>query len=174
MHRSPRLVLGVAVVVALVVLAACDGSGSSSKSDKPKPHRSTTTTSSTAPSGSSGSSTTTASSAPGTATTSTVPAANPTGTCGNQTNAIVGAIEGSDDDGLASRAGQYSVQRCRIAASSPIWAAAAAVPNPGVQLDTATVLLERIGASWNVVAVGTANVGCEAPAPVQTELGVPC
>jgi len=157
MHRSPRLVLGVALAVALVVLTACDDSGSSSKSDKPKPHRSTTTTSSTAPSGSS---TTTASSAPGTATTSTVPASNPTGTCGNQTDAIVSAIEGSDDDGLASRAGQYSVQSCRIAASSPIWAAAAAMPNPGVQLDTATVLLERFGASWNVVAVGTANVGC--------------
>ena len=84
------------------------------------------------------------------------------------------AIQASDDDGLASRAGQYSVQRCRIAASNPIWAAAAAVPNPGVQLDTATILLERIGALWNVVAVGTANVGCEAPTQVQTELGVPC
>ena len=35
-------------------------------------------------------------------------------------------------------------------------------------------LEKRIGALWNVVAVGTANVGCEAPAPVRAELGVPC
>jgi hypothetical protein len=103
-----------------------------------------------------------------------VPASKPTGTCGGQTAAIAGAIQASDDDGLASRVGQYSVQNCRIAPSNPIWAAAQAVPNPGVQLDTATVLLERIGASWNVVSVGTSNVGCQAPASVQAELGVSC
>lgn len=169
-HRR-SLVLVASLVLALAVVTGCDDSGSEPKGDKPKPSRSTTTTSSTVPAGSS---TTTTPTAPGTATSTTVPAPNNTGTCGNQTAAIVGAIQASDDDGLASRAGQYSVQNCRIAPSSPIWAAAAAVPNPGVQLDTATVLLERIGALWNVVAVGTSNVGCEAPVQVQTELGVPC
>ena len=64
---------------------------------------------------------------------------------------------------------------CRIAASSPIWAAADIVPNPGVQLDPATVVLQRIGALWNVEATGTSGAGCQtAPANVRTELGLIC
>src|SRR4051794_1417707 len=151
MHRR-WLVLLLSLVLALVVVAGCDDSGSRASNDKPKPHRSTTTTSATVPAVSS---TSTASTVPGEPTTTTVPASNPTDKCGNQSAAIRDAIQASDDDGLASRAGQYSVQNCRLAPSNPIWAAALAVPNPGVQIDPATILLERIGALWNVVAVGT-------------------
>jgi hypothetical protein len=161
------------LALALVVAAGCDDSGSNASPSKPKPKpaRSTTTTSSAVPAAST---TTTASTAPGAPTSTTVPGSNPTGTCGGQTAAIVAAIQASDDDGLSGRVGQYTVQDCRVAPSNPIWAAALAVPNPGVQLDTATILLERIGALWNVVGVGTSNVGCQAPAPVQAELSVSC
>ena len=66
------------------------------------------------------------------------------------------------------------MQNCRIAASSPIWAAADVVPNPGVAEPTGTAALERIGALWNVVGYGTGALGCEAPPAVQTELGITC
>jgi hypothetical protein len=103
----------------------------------------------------------------------TIPPAT-VGNCGNQTDALVAAINGSDMGGLNQRAGQFTIQRCRIAASSPIWAAADIVPNPGVQLDRSQVLLQRIGALWNVESVGTSNVGCPAPAGVRTELNLGC
>jgi len=67
-----------------------------------------------------------------------------------------------------------AVRRCRIAPSSPIWAAANTVPNPGVPLDGAIVVLQRIGALWTVMDVGTSEVGCTAPASVQHDLGLEC
>ncbi len=66
------------------------------------------------------------------------------------------------------------MSHCRLAQSSPIYAAANTVPNPGVQLDGATVALERIGALWNVVGVGTSQVGCTFPAQVIADLGLVC
>ncbi len=166
MSRFPFVPVLLVAVVA-VALTAC--SGSSGKDAKPR--KSTTT-----------SSTTTTSTVPGGSTTASVPPASSTttpaesvGTCGNQTAAIVAAIGGSDKGGLNQRNGQYTVKMCRIAASSPIWAAADVVPNPGVQLDGATVVLQRIGALWNVEDVGTSGTGCnQAPAKVQSDLALHC
>jgi hypothetical protein len=166
--RLPLVAVLCAAVVT-VTATACDSGGSSATR---KPHRTTTTSSSstTTTSTTGGPSTSTETSGGGT-TTSTIA---PIGTCGNQTTTLVAAIQGSSVGGLDQRAGQYTVQRCRIAASSPIWAAADVVPNPGVQLDRATVVLQRIGALWNVEAVGTSNVGCDAPAQVIRDLDLVC
>lgn len=156
------------VAIMAVTVTACDDGGSS----KPrKPHRSTTTSSS--------SSSTTSTSAGGSTGSSVPPASSTTtpesrGTCGNQTDAIVSAIQNSGQGGMDTRRGQYTVQRCRLAVSSPIWAAADIVPNPGIALDRATVVLQRIGALWNVMDVGTSGVGCDAPANVRSDLGLSC
>jgi hypothetical protein len=173
----PRSPLVAALLAALVTigLAACDDGGSKSAS---KPRKTTTTSSTSTTS----SSTTTSSTIPpgGGSTIPTQPNVPTTippqtvGNCGNQTDALVSAINGSDVGGLNQRAGQFTIQRCRIAASSPIWAAADVVPNPGVQLDRSQVLLQRIGALWNVESVGTSNVGCQAPAGVRVDLRLSC
>jgi hypothetical protein len=165
------MVLAVAVTIGL---AACDDGGSKS-SDKP---RKTTTSSSSTTS----TSTTTSSTIPpgGGSTIPTQPNVPTTippqtvGNCGNQTDSLVAAINGSDVGGLDTRVGQFTIQKCRIAASSPIWAAADIVPNPGVQLDRSQVLLQRIGALWNVETVGTSNIGCQAPASVRVDLQLSC
>ena len=169
MSRPPLLATSVAVLLALG-LAACDD-GDSKGSDRPR--RSTTTSSSST-------TTPTTTPAPGGSTIPNQPDVPTTippqtvGSCGNQTDALVAAITGSDVGGLNARQGQFTVQQCRIAASSPIWAAAAVVPNPGIQLDRSTVVLQRIGALWNVEEVGTSNVGCNAPAPVRVDLRLSC
>jgi hypothetical protein len=165
--RFPLVAVALATVVAFGV-TGCDGGGSSNAD---KPHRSTTTSSVV----------TTTTTVPGSATTTTQPGgggtttttAVPIGTCGAQTDAILAAI-GDGPGGLKENAGKYTVQHCRLAPSSPIYAAANTVPNPGVQLDGATVVLERIGALWNVDAVGTSQVGCNFPAQVISELGLVC
>ncbi len=159
------VVAALLVVIVAFGATACDSGGSSAAR---KPHRSTTTSSSTTTSTAPSDSTTTA--VLGGATTTTLA---PNGTCGNQTTAITAAI-GNGPSGLKENAGKYTVQRCRIAASSPIYAAANTVPNPGVQLDGATVVLERIGALWTVDGVGTSGVGCDLPAQVITDLGLSC
>ena len=173
MPRSPVAAALLAVAVT-VGLAACDDGGSK-QSEKPR----TTTTSRTS---TSSSSTTTSSTIPP-GGGSTIPAQPnvPTtippqtvGNCGNQTDALVSAINGTDVGGLNTRVGQFTIQNCRIATSSPIWAAADVVPNPGVQLDRSQVLLQRIGALWNVESVGTSNVGCAAPVAVKGELRLSC
>ncbi len=165
MSRFP-VVAALLVVLVAFAATACDSGGSSAAR---KPHRSTTTSSSTTTSTLPSGATTTVV-AGGATTTSTLP---PNGTCGNQTTAITAAI-GNGPSGLKENAGKYTVQRCRIAASSPIYAAANTVPNPGVQLDGATVVLERIGALWTVNSVGTSGVGCDLPAQVITDLGLSC
>lgn len=173
MSRSSISVL-LAAALLVLGLAACDD-GDSKESDKPR----TTSTSSTS---TTSSSTTTSSTIPagGGSTIPTQPNVPTTippqtvGSCGNQTDALVGAINGSDVGGLNTRVGQFTIQKCRIAASSPIWAAADVVPNPGVQLDRSQVLLQRIGALWNVESVGTSNVGCQAPAAVRVDLQLSC
>ena len=168
MARLP-LVAVLCAAALTVTLTACDSGGSSATR---KPRRSTTTTSSSSTTtGSTGGPSTSTETSGGGTTTSTIA---PIGTCGNQTTTIVAAIQGSSSGGLDQNAGRYTVQRCRIAASSPIWAAAQIVPNPGVQLDGATVVLQRIGALWNVESVGTSQVGCNAPANVIRDLGLIC
>ena len=168
MRRFPCATVALVSIVALG-LTACDDSDSG---EEGTPRRSSTTSSRAA-------STTTSTIAGGGSTTS-VPSGSTTtapvalGTCGNQSEAITAAI-GFGVQGLDTRAGQYTIQQCRIAASSPIWAAAEIVPNPGVQLDPATVVLQRIGALWNVEGTGTSGAGCTtAPASVRTELGLTC
>jgi hypothetical protein len=170
--RSPVVAAALAVLVTFG-LAACDDGGSK-RADKPR--KTTTSSSST-----SSTSTTSSSVPPGTGSTippqPTVPTSIPPqtiGKCGNQTDALVSAINGTDSGGLNTHVGQFSIQRCRIAPTAPIWAAADIVPNPGVQLARSTVLLQRIGALWNVEAVGTSKVGCPAPAAVRSDLGLSC
>jgi hypothetical protein len=160
----------VAVVLATVVAFAATGCDSGGSSAADKPHRSTTTSSRAATTSIPGSATTTTQPGGGGTTTTT---AVPIGTCGAQTDAILAAI-GDGPGGLKENAGKYTVQHCRIAPSSPIYAAANTVPNPGVQLDGATVVLQRIGALWNVDGVGTSQVGCNYPAQVISELGLVC
>jgi hypothetical protein len=165
-RRFPVIAVVLFAALALA-LAACDDS-----SDKEsKPNRSTTTSTSSSTTTTTVAGGTTTTTAPGTSTT--LPAQT-IGTCGNQTDAIVSAITTSDVGGLNTRQGQYAVRMCRISASQPIWAAADLVPNPGVQLDQATVVLERIGALWNVNSVGTSGTGCDAPAAVIVDLGLVC
>jgi hypothetical protein len=36
------------------------------------------------------------------------------------------------------------------------------------------VVLERIGATWNVEGMGSSGIGCNAPRAVQQELGLGC
>jgi len=159
--RFPFIAILLAVVVALTLTACDDGSDNESK-----PRRSTSTSSSTTTS-----TTTTASTVP---PPPTVAPADAIGTCGNQTEAIVAAIGGSDMNEL-TRQGQYTVQACRLATSSPIWAAADVLPKPGVMLDQATAVLQRIGALWNVMEIGTSGVGCtDTPANIRTELALVC
>jgi hypothetical protein len=163
--RFPLVAVALTAVIACAV-SGCD-SGGSNHADKP--HRSTTTSSSV----------TTSTSVPTDATSTTVvlgtttTTAPPNGTCGAQTSAILAAIN-DGPGGLKENAGKFTVARCRLAASSPIYAAANTVPNPGVQLDGATVVLERIGALWNVDGVGTSQVGCTLPAQIISDLGLSC
>jgi hypothetical protein len=154
------------VALASTVLAACDSGGSKSAA---KPHRTTTTSSSTTTTTIASDTTTTA--VPGGGTTT--PTVAPVGTCGNQSTAILAAISGGPS-GLKENAGKYTVAHCRIAQSSPIYAAANTVPNPGVQLDGATVVLERIGALWTVQGVGTSGTGCNFPPQVISDLALVC
>jgi hypothetical protein len=168
--RIPALLVAALVVLGL---AACDD-GDSKESDKP---RTTSTSSTSTTSSSSTSSTIPAGGGSTIPTQPTVPTTIPpqtVGNCGNQTDALVAAINGSDVGGLNTRVGQFTIQKCRIAASSPIWAAADVVPNPGIQLDRSQVLLQRIGALWNVESVGTSNVGCQAPSAVRVDLQLSC
>jgi hypothetical protein len=169
--RIPALLVAALVVLGL---AACDD-GDSKSTDKPR--RTTTSSTSTSSSSTSPSSTIPPGGGSTIPTQPNVPTTIPpqtVGNCGNQTDALVAAINGSDVGGLNTRVGQFTIQGCRIAASSPIWAAADVVPNPGVQLDRSQVLLQRIGALWNVETVGTSNVGCQAPAAVRVDLKLSC
>lgn len=150
------------------MLAACGRDDDSAKGTSTSSRLSSTTTSTT-----SASSITTTTSAAGSSTTTTPADA---GTCGPQYFAIDAAIRGSDMVGLAAVADKFSVVDCRISAANPIWAAASAVPTPGNEatFEGGVVVLERIGSIWTVHAVGTDQVGCDAPAPVPNELDLPC
>ena len=162
-----RLLTVAAVLLVTLALAACnDDSGKTSG-----PRRSSTSSSSRASSTSSSATST----PPATPPTSAPLAPNDPGTCGNQTDAIVAATMATDAQGLNAHAGQFSVQACHLAASSPIWAAAQIVANPGVVIPRYTVVLQRIGALWNVMDVDeSGHSGCDAPSEIRADLGLGC
>ena len=168
-HRSSRsglVAIAVALLVALTLAACSDGSSKASAS-----RRSSTSSSSHRTSTSSSSTST----PPVTPPTSAPPPPNDAGTCGNQTAAIVAATNATDAQGLNTHANQFSVQACHLAASSPIWAAAQIVANPGVAIPRYTVVLQRIGALWNVMDVDeSGHSGCDAPSEIRADLGLGC
>ena len=96
----------------------------------------------------------------------------PVGTCGDQTEAIVAAIEGSEGPATAPAGPVHGAGAAGSRASAPIWAAAEIVPKPGVQLDRATVVLQRIGALWNVRTSARRDVRRAARA--RAELNLTC
>ncbi len=151
-----------------LALSACnDDSGKASS-----PRRSTTSSSPRSTSTSHSSATTSTVPTP---PTSAAPPPNDPGTCGNQTAAITAAINATDTQGLNTRAGQFTVQACHLAASSPIWAAAQIVGNPGVVIPRFTVVLQRIGSLWNVMDVDeSGHSGCDAPSQIRSDLGLGC
>ena len=166
-HSRSRLVTIAVVLLVALTLAAC-----SSDSGKASGSRRSTTSSSSRATSTSSSSTSTP---PATPPTSAPPAPNDAGTCGNQTDAIVAATKATDAQGLNMRAGQFSVQACHLAASSPIWAAAQIVANPGATIPRYTVVLQRIGSLWNVMDVGeSGHSGCDAPSEIRADLGLGC
>lgn len=74
-------------------------------------------------------------------------------------------------------ASDYTVTGARLAASDPAWAAAALEPTPAAagDLDPATVVLQQVGGTWQVVDLGTAQVGCGLVTPaVQHDLALLC
>jgi hypothetical protein len=157
------------LLAAIVGIGACSGSDGSTGRGATSTSRTrrTTTTTSIPPSSSTTTAGSTSTTVPETTTTTAAP-----GTCGGQEAIITQAIAASDE--LAARAGTYTVRSCRIAPSSPIWAAADVVPNPGSSAPGGVVVLERIGAIWSVIALGTSGVGCQVPAAQRAELGVSC
>lgn len=71
----------------------------------------------------------------------------------------------------------YTVDDVRVATSDPTWAAAELTPTASGAdtLDPATVVLQQVGGSWQVVDLGTAQVGCGLVTPaVQGELALLC
>ena len=74
-------------------------------------------------------------------------------------------------------AGDYAVTDVRVAGSDPAWAAAALEPTAARAgtLDPATAVLQRVGGTWQVVDLGTAQVGCDLVTPaVRGELALLC
>ena len=164
--RSRRVAIAVVLLTALMLTACNDDSGKASGT-----RRSSTSSSSRTKSNSTSSTST----PPVTPPTSAPPAPNDPGTCGNQTDAIVAAINATDAQGLNAHPGEFSVQACHLAASSPIWAAAQIVANPGVTIPRYTVVLQRIGALWNVMDVDeSGHSGCDAPSEIRADLGLGC
>jgi hypothetical protein len=152
----------------MLALAACDNSSDATSGS----NRSTSTSSSKSSTSSASTSTSTPPATP--PTSAAAPPGDP-GTCGSQTAAITAATNATDAQGLNSRAGEFSVEACHLAASSPIWAAAQVVGNPGVVIPRYTVVLQRIGSRWNVMDVGeSGHSGCDAPSEIRADLGLGC
>ena len=71
----------------------------------------------------------------------------------------------------------YAVTDVRTAAGDPGWAAAALTPTAtgAATLDPATVVLQHVDGSWQVVELGTAQVGCDlVPAQLRVDLALTC
>ena len=74
-------------------------------------------------------------------------------------------------------AGDYAVTDVRTAAGDPGWAAAALTPTAAgaATLDPATAVLQHVDGTWQVVELGTAQVGCElVPAQLRADLALTC
>lgn len=74
-------------------------------------------------------------------------------------------------------AADYSVTDVRLADSDPTWAAAQLTPTAAGAdvLDPATVVLQQVDGTWQVVDLGTAQVGCGLVTPaVEGELALSC
>jgi hypothetical protein len=74
-------------------------------------------------------------------------------------------------------AADYSVTDVRLADSDPTWAAAQLTPTAAGAdvLDPATVVLRQVDGTWQVVDLGTAQVGCGLLTPaVAGELALSC
>jgi hypothetical protein len=74
-------------------------------------------------------------------------------------------------------AADYTVTDVRTAPSDPTWAAAELAPTAAGAdtLDPATVVLRQVDGTWQVVDLGTAQVGCGLVTPaVQGELALLC
>ena len=70
--------------------------------------------------------------------------------------------------------GSYTVTNCRVSTAVPIWAAVTLTPRPGQAVPPITVVVERIGSIWTLHSYATGPTGCDAPAPVPTELALGC
>jgi hypothetical protein len=170
-RRVVALVTGLGLAAAL---GACD-SGGSSKSDagtstttrRRSRHGTRTTTSTTA-------STNTTAGTPGTVGSTPSSTSAPAGTaaCGPQVAMISAAVTGGDLPTVP--VDSYTVGDCRLAASQPIWSAVTLTPKPGQSVSRLTVVVERIGSIWTVHSYGTGATGCDAPAPVPSELRLGC
>ena len=70
--------------------------------------------------------------------------------------------------------GRYTVQDVRLSAADPAWAGASLAP-VGADLEPADVVLRSVAGRWEVVDLGSAEVGCGiAPEPVLSDLGLTC
>jgi hypothetical protein len=176
-----RALAPLAVLALAGALTACD-SGGSSKSDGAstssttrKRHRGTTTTttssapSTTASSATTGTTATTATTVPDDTGTTVPPA---TADCGPELARFTAVVNAGEVQNVAPAS--YTVADCRLAPSQPIWGAVALVPKPGQVVPRLTVVFERIGSIWNVHSSGTGATGCDAPAPVPSELRLGC
>lgn len=180
MFRLFAVGLGLALIV-----STCGGSSSkSSGASRRKTSRTSTTstteaisTSSSALSSTTGVASTTGRSTSTTrvasaSTTTTSPA--PSTGCGVEEPAIRQAILTSTVAGINEQQDRYTAQQCTLASSDPSWARAQLVPNTGVQLETAVVIVHKAGGTWTVVDVGTSGVGCDTPPDVAAEIGQEC
>ncbi|WP_432523317.1 hypothetical protein [Kineococcus sp. SYSU DK006] len=71
----------------------------------------------------------------------------------------------------------YAVTDVRTAAGDPGWAAAALTPTAtgAATLDPATAVLQHVDGGWQVVELGTAQVGCDlVPAQLRADLALTC
>jgi hypothetical protein len=173
-RRAAALVLCLGLTAGL---AACDSGGprkaasTTSTTRRRKPHPSTTTSSSST-------STTTLGGAqpdtpvtdPNAPSTTTTPAG--AASCGAQASHLTAVVTGGELGTVP--VDRYAIGHCRLASSNLIWGALTLTPKPGETVAPMTVVLERIGSIWQVHSYATGATGCDAPAPVPTELALGC
>jgi hypothetical protein len=174
----PRRAVSVLLALGLTAtLAACGsgGSGASAKSSstttttrRHKPRASTTSTTTTTTLG--GAQPDSAVTNPNAPSTTTTPAGG--APCGAQEPHLTAAVT-SGDLGTVPLA-SYAISNCRLASSNLIWGAVTLTPKPGQTVAPMTVVLERIGSIWDVHSYASGATGCDAPAPVPTELALGC
>jgi hypothetical protein len=186
MQRPPTRLQSLAaplVVVALcATLAACDSGGGSraarsttttTTKHRRKPHAATTTTSSSTTTTTTlprGAQPDTAVTDPNVATTTTSPGG--AAPCGPQEARLDAVVQSGELQNVP--VASYTVTNCRLASSQPIWGAVTLAPNAGTSVAPLTVVFERVGSIWDVHSYGAGATGCDAPAPVPTQLGLGC